>query len=126
MEKRIVTRKDAPKSDSPYSPAVVCGSLVFVSGQVPIDPSTGAFRSGTLAEQANLTLENLRAVLEEAGSSMDKVLKTTVFLADMADFAAFNEIYKRYFPKDRPARSCIGVKELPFGARVEIEAIACL
>lgn len=126
MEKRIVMRKDMPKSDAPYSPAVVWGGLVFVSGQVSTDPSTGVFRPGTLAEETERALENLRAVLEAAGSSMDTVLKTTVFLADMADLAAFNEIYKRHFPKDRPARSCIAAGALPFGAKVEIEAIAGL
>lgn len=126
MEKRSVTRSGVPGSDPPYSPAVVCGNLVFVSGQVSLDPATGAFRPGTFTEEAGRALENLRAVLEAAGSSMENVIKTTVFLADMADFPTLNEIYRNYFPNDRPARSCIGARALPFGAKVEIEAIASL
>lgn len=126
MERRIIARAHAPKTDSPYSPAVVFGELVFVSGQVSLDPATGAFLPGTFAEEAERTLQNLQAVLEAAGSSMEKVLKTTVFLADMGDFPALNAIYRWHFPKDRPARSCIGAGALPFGAKIEIEAIAAL
>ncbi len=126
MEERIISRRNPPGSDSPYSRAVVYGGLVFVSGQVSLDPDTGAFRPGAFAEEAERSLRNLRAALEDAGSSMEKVLKTTVFLADMRDFPTFNEIYRRHFPKDRPARSCIAAKELPFGAKVEIEAVAAV
>ncbi|MCL0088027.1 Rid family detoxifying hydrolase, partial [Dehalococcoidia bacterium] len=118
--------KDAPAADSPYSPAIVYGSLVFVSGQGPLDPKTKAIVSGSFEEELELTLQNLKSILEEAGSSMDKVLKVTVFLSRMEDFAKLNEVYKRHFVEDRPARTCIEAAGLPFDMKVEIEAIAAI
>ncbi len=126
MQRKIVTRKDVPVTDSPYSPAIVYDSLVFVSGQVPVDPLKGFITTEDFGEQVEVTFQNLRAVLEAAGSSLNNVIKTTVFLVSMDDFGKFNEIYKKHFPADRPARSCIEVSKLPFDAKVEIEAIACL
>lgn len=110
----------------PYSHAVRCGDLLFVSGQLPADPTTGALVEGGAAAQAARVLENLRVLLESLGSGLPNVLKTTVFLADMDDFAEFNQVYARYFPTDAPARSCVAVAALPKGARVEIECIAAL
>ncbi len=124
MEKKTVTRKDAPATDLPYSPAILYGSLVFVSGQVPIDPGTGAINSQDFTEQVEMVMKNLDAILREAGSSMEKIIKTTVFLRSMENFGKLNEIFKQYFPNDRPARSCVEVSRLPFEAEVEIEAIA--
>ena len=126
MQKKVVTRKDALATDSPYSPAILYGSLLFISGQGPLDPKTKAIVSGSFEEEAELALQNLKIILEEAGSSMDKVLKVTVFLSRMEDFPKFNEIYKRYFIKDRPARTCIEASRLPFDMKVEIEAIAAI
>ncbi len=126
MQKRTITRKDSPVTDAPYSPAVVWGLLVFVSGQIPMDPKTNVLFSGGFAEEAELTFENLKRVLEESGSSLDNVLKTTAFLTNMDNFAELNLVYKRYFPKDRPARSCVEVSHLPLGARLEIEAVAAI
>ncbi|MCL0097176.1 Rid family detoxifying hydrolase [Dehalococcoidia bacterium] len=126
MQKKAVLRKDAPAADSPYSPAIVYGSLVFVSGQGPLDPKTKAIVSGSFEEELELALQNLKSILEEAGSSMDKVLKVTVFLSRMEDFAKLNEVYKRHFVEDRPARTCIEAARLPFDMKVEIEAIAAI
>jgi 2-iminobutanoate/2-iminopropanoate deaminase len=126
MQKRVNIRKDAPAKDSPYSPAIVWGSLVFVSGQVPLNPQTGTIVSGDFEKQAEQAFQNLKTILEEAGSSLDKVLKTTSFLTNMDDLGKLNEVYKRHFPKDRPARSCVEVSRLPRGAKVEIEAIAII
>jgi len=111
-------------SGLPYSAAIRCGGLVFVSGQLPTDPDTGQFPEG-IAAQAAQSLANLKAVLEAAGSSVDKVVKTTVFLSDIGDFAAMNEVYAAFFAgSDYPARSAFAVAALPKGAMVEIEAIA--
>lgn len=126
MEKKQVFRNGTPVTDAPYAPAVVYGSLVFVSGQGPFDPKTNAVISGSFEEELELTLQNLKSILEEAGSSMDKVLKVTIFLSRMDDFAKFNEIYKQHFVKDRPARTCIEAGRLPFDMKVEIEAIAAI
>lgn len=126
MEKKVVLRKGAPAADSPYSPAIVHGSLVFVSGQGPFDPKTNTIVSGSFEEEMELTMENLKSILEEAGSSLDKVLKVTVFLSRLEDYPKFNEIYKRHFIKDRPARTCIEAGRLPFDMKVEIEAIAAI
>ncbi|MBT9163455.1 MAG: 2-iminobutanoate/2-iminopropanoate deaminase [Chloroflexi bacterium] len=126
MQKKVVSRKDAPATDSPYSPAIIYGSLLFVSGQGPLDPKTKTVVSGSFEEEVELTLQNLKNILEEAGSSMDKVLKVTVFLSRMEDFPKLNEVYKRHFVKDRPARTCIEASRLPFDMKVEIEAIAAI
>lgn len=119
-----VSTKSAPAAIGPYSQAVKTDGLVFVSGQLPIDPQTGAFPEGGIAAQTNQSLKNLGSILAEAGSDYSKVIKTTVFLADMADFAAMNEVYSSFFNAPFPARSAIAVKELPKGALVEIECIA--
>lgn len=122
--KPIHTEK-APAAIGPYSQAVDSGAgLVFVSGQLPIDPATGAFPEGGVAEQTRQSLLNARAILQAAGLDLKNVVKTTVFLADMADFGAMNEVYAQFFAAPFPARSAVAVKDLPKGARVEIECIA--
>ena len=122
MKTPVVT-EHAPAAIGPYSQGISTGDLVFVSGQLPIDPATGAMPED-VAAQAKQSLANVKAVLEAAGSSMEKVVKTTIFLADIADFAPMNEVYSKYFKTDCPARAAFAVKDLPKGARVEIEAIA--
>ncbi len=122
--KEIISTENAPGAIGPYSQAVKTGNMVFVSGQIPIDPATGQFVSEDVAEQTDQVFKNLRAVLEAAGSSLEKVVKTTVFLADMNDFAAMNEVYGKYFTVDYPARATVQAARLPRDARVEIEAIA--
>ena len=114
---------NAPAAIGPYSQAMKVGSLVFTSGQIPINPKSGAIEAEGITTQTEQVCKNLTAVLEAAGSAADKVVKTTCFLSDMADFAAFNEVYARYFPSC-PARSCVAVKALPKGSLVEVEAIA--
>ena len=113
----------APAAVGPYSQAQVSGNYVFTSGQIPLDPATGALVGADIAAQSEQALTNLKAVLEAAGSDCGKVIKTTCFLADMGDFAAFNEVYAKYFP-NKPARSCFAVAGLPKGAMVEVEAVA--
>ena len=120
--KKIFTDK-APAAIGPYSQAIVCGGLVFTSGQIPINPESGNIDAEGITAQAEQVMKNLGAVLAEAGSSFAKAVKTTCFLADMADFAAFNEVYAKYFT-EKPARSCVAVKALPKGALVEVEVIA--
>ena len=124
MLTKISTEK-APKAIGPYSQAIKCGDMVFTSGQIPLDPETGSMVGTTIKEQAVQVMKNLAAVLEEAGSSFDNVVKTTCFLADMADFAEFNEVYASYITS-APARSCVAVKALPKGALVEVEVIAAV
>ena len=114
---------NAPAAIGPYSQAMKAGSLVFTSGQIPINPTSGVIEAEGITAQTEQVCKNLTAVLEAAGSSADRVVKTTCFLSDMADFAAFNEVYARYFPSC-PARSCVAVKDLPKGSLVEVEAIA--
>ncbi|MEO0651821.1 MAG: RidA family protein [Planctomycetota bacterium] len=115
----------APKAIGPYSQAIRSGDLLFCSGQVALDPETGEFKSGSAAEEARHCLENLKAVLEAGGSGFDRVLRCTVFLIDMDDFQAVNEIYAQYFTGEAPpSRACVAVAQLPKGARVEIDAIA--
>ena len=122
--KPIHTEK-APAAIGPYSQAIDSGAgLIFVSGQLPIDPATGAFPEGGVAEQTRQSLLNARAILQAAGLDLNNVVKTTVFLADMADFGAMNEVYAQFFAAPFPARSAVAVKDLPKGARVEIECIA--
>ena len=120
---RISTKK-APAAIGPYSQAIQVGSLVYTSGQIPIDPSTGAFVEGGIKEQTRQSLTNVKAILEEAGLSMSNVVKTTVFMADMNDFADMNAVYAEFFSEPYPARSAVAVKTLPKGALVEIEVIA--
>ena len=122
--REIIKTKRAPEAIGPYSQAVRAGGFVFASGQIPIDPATGQFVSGGIAEQTEQVLRNLSAVLEAAGTGLDRVVKTTVYLADMGDFAAMNEVYGRYFAADAPARATVEAARLPRDARVEIEVIA--
>ncbi|MCD7862615.1 MAG: RidA family protein [Lachnospiraceae bacterium] len=120
--KRISTT-NAPAAIGPYSQAYITGGLLFTSGQVPLDPETGAVVGTTIEEQAGQVMKNLGALLEAAGSSYEKTVKTTCFLADMGDFAAFNEVYAGYFT-EKPARSCVAVKTLPKNVLCEVELIA--
>lgn len=113
----------APAAIGPYSQAMVVGKMVFTSGQIPLDPANGNMVGENVTEQAHQVCRNLKAVLEAAGSSLENVVKTTCFLADMGDFAAFNQVYAQYFTGN-PARSCVAVKTLPKGALVEVEAVA--
>ena len=123
MKLRIQT-ETAPAAIGPYSQAIRANGLVFCSGQIPIDPATGAFVAGGIGEQTEQVLKNLSAVLEAAGSSLERVVKTTVFLADMTEFAAMNEVYGRFFTGQTPARATVAAAGLPRDARVEIEAVA--
>ena len=122
MISKVATDK-APAAIGPYSQAIVHGGLVFTSGQIPINPATGNIDAVGITKQTEQVMKNLDAVLSEAGSSFDKAIKTTCFLADIADFSAFNEVYARYFTGN-PARSCVAVRSLPKGALVEVEVIA--
>ena len=119
----IIETKKAPAAIGPYSQAITTGGLVFTSGQIPIDPASGSIAANDIAGQARQAIQNLAAVLEAAGSGLDKVVMTTCFLTDINDFAVFNEIYEELFP-GKPARSCVEVSNLPKGALVEIEAVA--
>lgn len=119
---KIATDK-APAAIGPYSQAMQVGNMVYTSGQIPLDPATGEIVGATITEQAERVMKNLGAVLEAAGSGFENAVKTTCFLADMADFAAFNEVYGRYFTS-KPARSCVAVKTLPKNVLVEVEVIA--
>ena len=124
-DRQKVHTDGAPAAIGPYSQAIRSGDLLFCSGQVALDPKTGEFKSGSAAEEARHSLENLKAVLEAGGSSLDRVLRCTVFLVDMADFQAVNEVYAQYFTSDAPpSRACVAVAQLPKGARFEIDAIA--
>ena len=116
---------NAPAAIGPYSQAVQAGNLLFVSGQIPVDPATGAFAGEDIATQTRQSLTNVKNILEAAGFCLSDVVKTTVLLAEIADFAAMNAIYAEFFTAPCPARACFAVKDLPKGALVEIEAIAC-
>lgn len=122
--REIISTEKAPGAIGPYSQAIKTSGMVFCSGQIPIDPATGEFVSNDVSEQTDQVLKNLIAVLEAAGTSLSNVVKTTVFLADMSDFAAMNEVYGRYFSENRPARATVQAARLPRDARVEIECIA--
>ena len=124
--KEIVATERAPRAIGPYSQAVRAGNLLFASGQIPIDPATGEFVAGGVAEQTDQVMRNLSAVFEAAGASLKQVVKTTVFLADMNDFTAMNEVYGRFFGENPPARATVQAARLPRDAKVEIEAIAVL
>lgn len=121
--KAISTQK-APAAIGPYSQAIQVGNLVFTSGQIPIDPATGVFPEGGIKEQTRQSLSNVKAILEKVGLTMSNVVKTTVFMADMNDFAAMNSVYAEFFAEPYPARSAVAVKTLPKGALMEIEVIA--
>ena len=120
---KIVSTEKAPAAIGPYSQAMIVNGIVFTSGQIPIDPATGEITAKTIEEQAEQVMKNLGEVLKEAGSSYEKAVKTTCFLSDMGDFAAFNEVYGKYFT-GKPARSCVAVKTLPKNVLCEVEVIA--
>ncbi len=119
----IISTKAAPAAIGPYSQAIVTGNLIYTSGQIPINPASGNIEASDIASQTEQAIKNLKAVLEEAGSSLEKVVKTTCFLQNIQDFSTFNSIYEKYFTL-KPARSCVEVAALPKGALVEIEVIA--
>ena len=122
--KKVINTAKAPAAIGPYSQAIQVGNLVYTSGQIPIDPATGAFAEGGIREQTRQSLTNVQAILEEVGLTMGSVVKTTVFMADMSDFAEMNAVYAEFFQEPYPARSAVAVKTLPKGALVEIEVIA--
>jgi 2-iminobutanoate/2-iminopropanoate deaminase len=122
--KRIIATTGAPAAIGPYSQAVEAGGLLFVSGQLPVNPATGKVAEGGIAEQTRQSLENIKAIVTEAGYNLSNVVKTTCLLSDMANFKAFNEVYAQYFTGEAPARATFAVKELPLGVLVEIEAVA--
>ena len=121
--KRKITTENAPAAIGPYSQAIQAGDMLFVSGQIPVDPATGEIPA-TVSLQAKRSLENLKAIVEASGYRLTDVVKTTVFAADIADFAEVNAVYAEYFPNNAPARSFVAVKDLPKGVKIEIEAIA--
>jgi 2-iminobutanoate/2-iminopropanoate deaminase len=124
--KRVISTPAAPTAIGPYSQAVVHSGFVFLSGQIPLDPATGQIVEGDVSAQTARVLENIKAILEAAGSSLDKVLKTTLFVQNIADFAAINEVYARYFVNDPPARSTVEAARLPRHVQVEIDCIAAI
>ena len=121
---KVISTKKAPAAIGPYSQAIQVGNIVYTSGQIPINPATGAFAEGGIKEQTRQSLTNVKAVLEEAGLSMSNVVKTTVFMADMNDFADMNTVYAEFFTEPYPARSAVAVRTLPKGALLEIEVVA--
>ncbi|AUS95589.1 reactive intermediate/imine deaminase [Clostridium thermosuccinogenes] len=126
MSIKTVNTNKAPAAIGPYSQAIISGNTVFTSGQIPIDPATGEVVNGGIEAQTRRVLENLKAVLEAAGTSMSNVIKTTVFINDMGNFAVVNSIYGEYFSAPYPARSCVEVSKLPKGVEIEIEAVAVI
>lgn len=122
--KQVIATEKGPKAIGPYSQAIKAGGFVFISGQVAFDPATGQLIEGDVAKQTARVLENLKAIAEAAGTSLDKAVKATVFLKDMNDFSAMNEVYAKYFPKEPPARATVEVARLPRDVRVEIDIIA--
>ena len=123
--KKIIGTENAPKAIGPYSQAVKFGNALYVSGQLPVNPQTGVIECLDIKGQAKQSLENVKAILEEAGYSLNDVVKTTCFITDMTDFAKISEVYSEYFVEEYPARSCVAVKELPKNASFELEVIAC-
>jgi len=124
MEKQIINTTNAPAAIGPYSQAVKVGNLLYTSGQIPLNPATGELVIGDVKKATERSMENVKAILEAAGTSLDKVIKTVVFIKDMNDFAAVNEVYGSYFTSNPPARSCVEVARLPKDVQVEIEVIA--
>lgn len=125
-QRQVISTDKAPQAIGPYSQAIRLGGLVFTSGQIPLDPETGALVGTDITGQAEQVMKNLSAVLAAAGTDFDHAVKTVCFLADMGDFAAFNAVYAKYISSSAPARSCVAVKSLPKGALVEVEVIAAL
>ena len=126
MKKKVLCTNNAPAAIGPYSQAIMAEGMIYVSGQLPIDPSTGSFAGDDIKEQTRQSLDNIRAVLESAGAGLDQVVKTTVFLKDIGEFTEMNEVYAQYFTGACPARAAFQVGSLPKNARIEIEAIAVL
>lgn len=126
MERKTFVTEKAAVTGGPYSQAVIHGGLIYLSGQGAFDPQANQLRLGDISQEAEITLENIRIILEEAGSSLERVLKVTVYLQSMDDYQAFNQVYRRYFPQDPPARTCIAVAGLPFGMKVEMDLVAAL
>lgn len=126
MKLNIISTDKAPAAIGPYSQAVACGNMLFCSGQIPLDPATGEVVAGDISRQAEQVMSNIAAVLSAAGIGFDDVVKTTIYLVDMADFAAVNEVYGSRFQSHKPARSTVAVKSLPRGVQLEIEVIASL
>jgi 2-iminobutanoate/2-iminopropanoate deaminase len=122
--KKVIHTDNAPKAIGPYSQAIEAGGMLFVSGQIPINPQTGELSNGTIQEQTKLVMDNIGAILKAAGLGYENIVKTTCLLADISDFAEMNKVYAEYFPTNPPARSAFAVKDLPKGARLEIEVIA--
>lgn len=122
--KKVIATTNAPAAIGPYSQAIEYNGMVYASGQIPVNPATGEVESDNIEGQANQSLKNVGAILKEAGLDYSNVIKTTCFLADIADFAKFNEVYSRYFKEEAPARSCVAVKDLPKGVLCEVEVIA--
>lgn len=126
MALKTIATEGAPAAIGPYSQAIAVGNMVYTAGQIPLDPKTLEVVEGGVKAQTEMVLENLKAVLEEAGSSLENVVKTTVFLSEMSNFGEMNEVYARYFDKHKPARSTVAVRELPLSVAVEIEAVALI
>jgi 2-iminobutanoate/2-iminopropanoate deaminase len=126
VEKQAFQTDKAAITGGPYSQAIIHNGLIFTSGQGAIDPKTNEICLGTIEEETKLAMENIRIILEEAGSSLDKILKVTVHLLDIREYGRFNEVYNMFFKENPPARTCIQAAKLPFGVRVEIDAIACI
>jgi len=126
MKKSTIFTDRAPEAIGPYSQAVRVGNMLFLSGQIPLDPKTGELTASGIKEQTKRALENLKSVVEEAGGTLDDVVKTTVYLADLSQFSGMNEVYSYYFTQDAPARATVQVAALPKGALVEIDAVAML
>lgn len=124
MAKQVISSTNAPKAIGPYSSALKVGNMLFVSGQIPVNPADGSIPA-SIKEQANQSLANLKALVTEAGYSLSDVVKTTVFITDINDFAAVNEVYASYFAEPYPTRSCVAIKDLPKGVKLEIECICC-
>lgn len=123
---KVISTPNAPAAIGPYSQGIIAGDMLYASGQIPIIPATGEIAEGDITVQAEQSLKNVGEILKEAGASYENVVKTTCFLADMADFAAFNEVYAKYFTTNPPARSCVAVKTLPKNVLCEVEVIAYL
>lgn len=126
MRKKVISTKAAPQAIGPYSQAIRAGSFLFVSGQIAIDPATGAVEAGDVFSQTRRVMENVKAILAAAGTSLDAVVKSTIFLKSMADFSAMNEVYGSYFPSNPPARATVEVSGLPKAVAIEIDAVAYL
>jgi len=125
-EKKVLETDKAAIPGGPYSQAIIYNGIIYLSGQGPIDPQTNQVVHGTIEQETELCMENIRIILEEAGSSLSKVLQITAYLVNMREYGRFNEVYRRYFPEEPPARTCIQAARLPFDIRVEISAIACI